>query len=195
MKKIMLPLVAALAVVAGAGMAKVIHAAPQSADKSSVLVTDIAAIRLATAQYANDLAAAKADGFQILTRMIPTMGYHFINPAVKGFDVRRPPILVYEHHNGSWQLGAVEWVFPSKPAKPPIPGATYGRFPAACHYADGTFVPEAAQADCPAKAPTSGARFTLWHPKLVTLHLWLWYPNPTGLFSGTNPLVTPFNHG
>ena len=44
-------------------------------------------------------------------------------------------------------------------------------------------------------APGSGAKFTFWHPQLVTLHMWLWYPNPSGLFSGTNPLVTPFNHG
>jgi len=27
------------------------------------------------------------------------------------------------------------------------------------------------------------------------MHVWLWYPNPAGLFSGTNPLVTPFNEG
>jgi hypothetical protein len=28
---------------------------------------------------------------------------------------------------------------------------------------------------------------------LVTLHVWLWYHNPSGIYSGTNPLVTPFN--
>jgi hypothetical protein len=32
-----------------------------------------------------------------------------------------------------------------------------------------------------------------WHPKLVTLHVWLWYPNPAGLYNPTNPLVRPFN--
>ena len=41
---------------------------------------------------------------------------------------------------GAWQLAALEWVFPTKPAKAPLPGAKYGAFPAACHYADGTFV-------------------------------------------------------
>jgi hypothetical protein len=30
--------------------------------------------------------------------------------------------------------------------------------------------------------------------KLVTLHLWLWYPNPAGLYHGTNPWIRPFNH-
>jgi hypothetical protein len=27
----------------------------------------------------------------------------------------------------------------------------------------------------------------------VTLHLWLWYPNPDGVFNSTNPLIAPFN--
>jgi hypothetical protein len=27
----------------------------------------------------------------------------------------------------------------------------------------------------------------------VTLHVWLWYPNPDGLYSGTNPYIQPFN--
>jgi hypothetical protein len=33
------------------------------------------------------------------------------------------------------------------------------------------------------------------HPLLITLHVWLWYPNPSGLFASTNPLVSPFNEG
>jgi hypothetical protein len=44
------------------------------------------------------------------------------------------------------------------------------------------------------KAP-SGAKFTFWHPDLITIHVWVWYPNPAGLFSGTNPLVAPFSKG
>ncbi len=127
--------------------------------------------------------------------MIPNMGYHFMNASVKGFDIRRPPILVYEHHGHSWQLGALEWVFPSMPAKPPLPGARYGVFGAACHYVDGTFVYASAQDQCAAKSPQTGAAFNFWHPRLVTLHIWLWYPNPSGLFMGTNPLAAPFNHG
>jgi hypothetical protein len=31
----------------------------------------------------------------------------------------------------------------------------------------------------------------VWHPRLVTLHVWLWYPNPDGLYASTNPLVAP----
>jgi hypothetical protein len=167
------------------------HAA--HATSHATLTADIAAGRLATARYATSLAAAKAAGYQILTRMIPDMGYHFLNPNVKGFDVRKPPILVYEHHGGAWQLGALEWVFTSKPAKPPLPGAQYGTFPAACHYVDGTFVPESAQSMCPSRSPQTGAAFNFWHPLLITLHFWIWYPNPSGLYTGMNPNVSPFN--
>jgi hypothetical protein len=131
----------------------------------------------------------------IITPMIPNMGYHFLNPNVKGFDVRKPAILVYLKRGGAWQLGALEWVFPKLPAKAPIEGAKYGAFGAACHYADGTFVPAEAEGDCTKTSPQTNAAFTFWHPLLVTLHIWLWYPNPDGLYAGTNPLVAPFNAG
>ena len=159
------------------------------------LATRLARARLATARYATDLRAAKADGYQIITRMIPDMGYHFLNPAIEGFDLTKPAILVSERHGGSWQLGALEWVFTEKPATPPLPGATYGSFGAACHYKDGTFVPAATQDQCATRSPQTGAAFNFWHPDLVTLHVWLWYPNPAGLYSGTNPYIHPFNRG
>jgi hypothetical protein len=159
------------------------------------LAAQLAGARLATARYATSLHAAKADGYQIITRMIPDMGWHFLNPTIQGFDVTKPPILVYERHGRSWQLGALEWVFPATPATPPLPGATYGSFAAACHYKDGTFVAARVQELCPKRSPETGARFNFWHPDLVTLHVWLWYPNPDGLYSGTNPFIKPFNRG
>jgi hypothetical protein len=165
------------------------------ATNADALAAQLAKARLATAKYATNLRAAKADGYQIITRMIPDMGYHFLNPAIQGFDVRKPPILVYLRHGRTWQLGALEWVFPEQPATPPLPGATYGSFGAACHYKDGTFVFARVQELCAKRSPQTGARFNFWHPDLVTLHVWLWYHNPDGLYSGTNPLVRPFNQG
>ncbi len=161
------------------------------------LARQLSQMRVATAKYVTDLDAAKADGYRIITQMIPDMGYHYMNPDIVDFDVTRPPILVYQHDvaTDTWMLGALEWVFPETPAKPPFRGATYGAFGAACHYDDGTFVFEEDQANCPATSPESGSAFVFWHPDLVTLHVWLWYANPAGLFSGTNPLVTPFNLG
>jgi hypothetical protein len=162
--------------------------------KPADLAGQLAAGRLATARYATNLAAAKADGYQIITRMIPDMGWHYLNPDIQGFNLRRPPILVYERHHHRWQLAAFEWVFPEQPATPPLPGASYGSFPAACHYQDGTFLAARTQELCPKRSPQTGARFNFWHPDLVTLHVWLWYPNPAGLYNGTNPWIRPFNH-
>jgi hypothetical protein len=100
---------------------------------------------------------------------------------------------VYVKRGSDWQLAALEWVFTERPDKKPLKGAKYGSFPAACHYADGSFVPAAAETVC---APTNGgAAFTFWHPRLVTLHVWLWYPNPDGLYASTNPLVAPLTGG
>jgi hypothetical protein len=82
------------------------------------------AARLATARYATSLRPARAAGYQIITQ-IPDMGSHFLNPAIQGFDVRKPPILVYACHGRAWQLVALEWAFPSS-RSPAAAGATYG---------------------------------------------------------------------
>ena len=160
---------------------------------SPSLVSWLAKARMATARYATNLNAAKAAGYGIITKMIPDMGYHYMNPKMTGFDPAKPPILVYEKTTTGWQLGAVEWVFTARPKTPPLPGAKYGAFGAGCHYKDGTYVPAQSQDSCPTTALGSGAAFNFWHPDLITFHVWLWYPNPAGLYSGTNPLVHPFN--
>jgi hypothetical protein len=162
---------------------------------TTTLATQLAKARIATAHYATNLRAAKADGYQIITRMIPDMGYHYLNPAIQAFDIRKPAILVYVRSPRGWQLGALEWVFLQQPATPPLPGATYGSFGAACHYKDGTFVFTGAEDLCARRSPQTGAAFSFWHPPLVTLHVWVWYHNPDGLYNGTNPLVKPFNRG
>lgn len=160
---------------------------------ASRLAGDVMVARLATAKYATNLAAARSAGYKIITRMIPSMGFHFLNPSVKGFDLRKPQILVYEHRGSSWQLGALEWVYTTMPAHPPLPGASYGAFGAACHYVDGTFVFASSQSLCAPKSPSTGAAFSFWHPRLITLHFWIWYPNPSGIYQGINPLVAPFH--
>jgi hypothetical protein len=181
-----------LAAVAATALAS---SSPAGTSKGTTLQDDIALARIATAKYVSNLGRAKADGYQIITQMIPNMGYHYMNGSIKGFNVQKPPILVYEHRGTTWQLGALEWVFTSKPATPPWPGAKYGSFGAGCHFKDGTFVPADSQAACPATNPQTGSAFNFWHPLLITLHVWLWYPNPSGLFASTNPLVAPFNEG
>jgi hypothetical protein len=167
--------------------------AKASASENAALIKKLAAARVATAKYSTSLSRAKKDGYGIITQMIPDMGFHFMNPNITGFDIRKPQILVYEHTGDAWQLGALEWVFTEMPQTPPLPNATFGFFPAACHYKDGTFIPDEDQSTCPPK--NGDSRFNFWHPDLFTMHVWIWYPNPAGLYSGTNPLVTPFNGG
>lgn len=174
-------------------MSQSMHMSMSGHGSTDLPAAQIAKARLATAKYATDLDAAKADGYVPLTQQIAGMGWHFINPKVTGFDVRKPPILVYEKHGKTWQLGALEWVFPQTPATPPLKGASYGAFPAACHYADGTFTVTPAQSGCAPTSPQSGAAFGFWHPDLVTLHVWIWYPNPDGLYASMNPLVDAFS--
>jgi len=166
-----------------------------AATDAATLAAQLAKARIATAKYATNLRAAKADGYQIITPMIPDMGYHFLNPTIHDFDVTKPAILVYVRHGRGWQLGALEWVFLQQPTTPPLPGATYGSFGAACHYTDGTFVFAGAQDECAKRSPETGSPFNFWHPPLVTMHVWVWYHNPDGLYNGTNPLVRPFNRG
>jgi hypothetical protein len=169
-------------------------AAATSAPAQSGVTAELAQARIATAKYATDLARARADGYTIITPMIPNMGYHFLNPKIEGFDVTKPPILVYVRKGEDWQLVAIEWVYPTKPAVPPLKGATYGSFGAACHYKDGSFIPSYSDATCGKQNPMTGAEFAFWHPPLVTLHMWIWYPNPRGVFGEFNPLLTPFNN-
>lgn len=172
------------------------HSAAMAAASPKGLAPILAKARLGTAKYATSLEAAKKDGYTVtVTKAIPDMGWHFLNPKVTGFNASKPPILVYAKRGKLWQLVAFEWVFTEKPAKAPLPGATYGSFAAACHYVDGTFVAAAAEADCAKTSPESGAAFGFWHPDFVTLHLWAWYPNPDGVYAGMNPLVRPFNKG
>lgn len=161
---------------------------------SSGLAHKLAEMRVATAKYVTNLQRAKRDGYMIITQAMPGMGYHYLNPNITGFDVRKPAILVYEKTSSGYQLGALEWVFPSLPTTPTLPHATYGFFPAACHYKDGTFTPADDQSKCPTKSPSSGSAFNFWHPPLYTMHVWIWYPNPDGLYSSTNRLVAQFNH-
>jgi hypothetical protein len=43
--------------------------------------------------------------------------------------------------------------------------------------------------------PANGRRVQFLASHLITLHFWVWYPNPSGLYMGMNPMVAPFNAG
>src|SRR5215212_5170097 len=148
------------------------HHASHAGKPKAKLVRQLAKARVATAPFVADLARAKKAGYKQITPMMHNMGFHYLNPTITTFDPAKPPILVYTRRNGRYQLGALEWVFPTKPKKPPLAGAKYGSFPAACHYDDGTFTPASSEDQCGDKND-AGSKFFFWHPDLVTLHVWL----------------------
>ena len=80
---------------------------------TSPLTRKLAAARLASAKYATNLALAKKNGYMQITPVMTDMGVHFLNPKISSFSVTKPQILVYEKTGHSWQLGALEWVFPA----------------------------------------------------------------------------------
>ena len=163
---------------------------------SQKLAAELALGRLATAKYATNLALAKRNGYGVIAQMIPDIGWHFMNPKITTFDITKPPILVYGKRGSSWQLVAFEWVFPKKPAKAPLPGATYGSFGAACHTTrTGRSRSRRARSRAPRRARKRGRRSTSGTP------IWSRCTSGRGLriraasSSGMNPLMRPFNGG
>ncbi len=98
------------------------------------------------------------------------MGVHFVNFALVGpkLDPAKPQVLLYEKDDaGKLHLTGAEWFMPySKGMQPPVLfghkfyGPMYGHYPA---------MPK-----------------NLIH---YDLHVWLWKPNPAGIFSPTNANV------
>jgi hypothetical protein len=167
--------------------------ATQALDVTPELTADLAAMRAATASYVTDLDAARDAGYLPMTQLVAGTGYHLLNPAApEEFDAGQPQLLVYSGDSAGAQLVAVGWAFTEAPAEPPLEGATFGDFPAACHYEDGAYVEELDEAACAESHPETGAQLTFWHPDLTTLHAWAWMPNPDGLFAHTNPLMSAY---
>jgi hypothetical protein len=97
------------------------------------------------------------------------MGIHFLNPALIGpnVDVAKPPILIYEPQpSGKLRLVAAEWFVPLATGikeRPQLLGRPF---------------------DGPMEGHEPLLPQALHH---YDLHVWLWKPNPAGLYSPTNP--------
>lgn len=140
---------------------------------------DIAAVRRATAQF-HDLDAALGAGyilFYVCTEQpgIGTMGQHFANLELVGdpaIDPLRPEVLVYEPKaNGDgYRLVAVEYVT--------IQELWAGAF--------GDATPTVLDQEL--SLTGGGNRYGM--PPFFQRHIWLWEPNPNGLFADWNPNVS-----
>ncbi len=97
------------------------------------------------------------------------MGVHFLNMQLIGspVDPARPQVLIYEPHGDTLQLVAAEWFVPTKTSRvrPELFGVQF-QGPMEGHH------------------PFMPAALHHWD-----LHVWLWKPNPAGMFSPTNPAL------
>jgi hypothetical protein len=98
------------------------------------------------------------------------MGVHFLNPTFIGptLDPAKPQVLIYEPDGDKLRLAAAEWFVPVSAAGP-VRAKIFGKEldgPMAGHH---PLMPEG-----------------LHH---YDLHVWLWKPNPGGVFSPTNANV------
>lgn len=126
---------------------------------------ELARARRATAKY-HDISEAIADGYADINVFMPQMGFHYLRSANldANFDPERPELLVYAPDlcESRMRLVAVEYA-----------------------------VPINLSPDAPPEGFTGDA--DMWHRNeqfgLGTLHAWIWYRNPDGVFAAYNPRV------
>ncbi len=160
------------------------HTASKQMDRARAapeLTPELAAVKASLAKY-TDVTAALRDGYLSTVGCIDypkgaqegtvnfppgAMGVHFLNMGNIGpkVDPAKPQVLIYEPVNGKFQLAAAEWFVPVQVAggkAPVLFGQTFAG-PMEGHY---PVMPK-----------------SLRH---YDLHVWLWKPNPRGIFSPTN---------
>jgi hypothetical protein len=124
---------------------------------------ELALVKSATARYQN-IDNAIEDGYVDIDLYIPNMGWHFLKGDLvdETFEVEKPELLVYaDNPIGGYRLVAVEYA---------VPVALSSNAPEGFTGEEDAWVINQA--------------FGLW-----TLHAWVWYNNPDGMFNPTNPRV------
>jgi hypothetical protein len=150
--------------------------------------------KAATAKY-SDVNVANSDGYHQEGPSRPGEGTHFINRKLLNaglFDIRRPTFLLYEHEiDWSYKLVGVGWLLPKKfgdntppPYFAPLAAWHYHEYapPGICIWKDGTNNRYEENA-----CKTQGGMF--WTESPWMLHVWLFRPNPDGIFSLVNSSV------
>jgi len=140
-------------------------------------------LRQATAPY-HDIEVAKDAGYTTELALFGTsttciangatgaMGIHMVGAVDTTLDEAHPEALLYEKRNdGSFKLTGVEYILPIGSTPPPA----------------GTKPPRLFDQDMNVTDATAffGTPTFLW-----TLHVWVWKPNPAGLFETWNTRVT-----
>ena len=134
-----------------------------SLSKNNQLQVELSRVRAATAKYHN-IAQADSDGYVDINLPIPHMGWHYLKSALldSTFDMEHPELLVYMNKpGGGYQLVAVEYAVPLSMSANAPEGFTGDE-----------------------DVWDVNTQFQLW-----TLHAWVWYHNPDGMFAPFNPRV------
>jgi hypothetical protein len=156
------------------------HAAHAAAASPDSVAAFVARAREGTGRYA-DRAVAIADGYRRVGQDFPAMGEHWAHPGLVfagRVDPARPAILVYTPVAGAPRLVGVAYALPlaAGEAPPPSPAP-----PDAWHTHAGGVDEESAALDHADAGPSATARLGL-----AVLHVWVWLPNPAGLFAVDN---------
>jgi hypothetical protein len=134
-----------------------------SLSKDNALQVELARVRAATAKY-HDVNTAIADGYADINLYVPQMGWHYLSAGLldANFDMEKPELLVYANlPGGGLQLVAVEYAVPLSLSQNAPEGFTGDE-----------------------DVWDVNTDFQLW-----TLHCWVWYNNPDGVFAEFNPRV------
>ena len=158
-------------------------ALPLAAQSSPATDSSLDRVRAALARYQDPIAAVH-DGYLSTVSCMDfpqagadgemhypagAMGVHFLNLGLIGptVDSLRPQVLIYEPDGDKLKLVAAEWFVPTQASetRPELFGRKF----------DGPME---------GHAPIMPPELHHWD-----LHVWLWKPNPAGMFSSTNPTV------
>ena len=188
MRRSMLPLffavIASTSVVPASAHAQAMSKSMERASTSPALGPELASVKNSLAKYA-DVTVALRDGYLSTVGCIDypkgaqdgavtfppgAMGVHFLNTGNIGpkLDPSKPQILIYEPVDGKLKLVAAEWFMPVQLAggkAPVIFGQTLNG---------------------PMNGHVPVMPASLRH---YDLHVWLWKPNPKGMFASTNAAV------
>lgn len=172
------------------------HATNSNGRLSSDVLAELAQVRRATARF-HDIDAAMAAGYTVwspdpASGSCPSsaegkMGYHLVNTALRGspldpaaadaeLDPLRPEMLLYEKRaDGELHLVGVEYL---------VFQAAWER-----EHGEGAPNPELLGQTVPFSSHAFPPLTTASVPH-YELHVWIWKPNPNGMFSHWNPAIT-----
>jgi hypothetical protein len=171
------------------------RAAAQVGARSTAMDRELAALFRATERY-RDLGEAIADGYVPLTQPLAGHGVHWGHPELGlVFEPLRPPGLLYSQ--GGRLLGAYFSVDITRETPDVVPTGFSGdelwhSHEALClrgvNWERPTYDPSALNLDlCVPEAECTGGP---WLNKVYMVHVWLFEPNPCGVFGLTDPRIT-----